>query len=397
MAALLFADLHMTPFAYQGVGDRPLAGTFRIGRLFGFNISVHWTWFFFLFLLTWTFANGVLDEFYTDWTDGRKWTVAAAITLVFFLSIFIHEISHGVVARRFGIKVSDVTLFVFGGVSSLSHEPRDSRQEFWIAVVGPFTSFALSIAFTVGYFALRLVDDGVAAVSGNLAVLNLLIGLFNVIPGFPLDGGRVMRSAFWAKRRNLVEATRAASNISMFVAYGMMAAGIVMFFTASIVSGIWLLLIGIFLRAASVESYERVFLDIVLRGVPASSVARQDYVSVPPDLSLQELIEENVLAGYGRCFPVVVGDDLIGLVTLHDVRTVPREEWTTTSVFRVMTPYDDLRSVSMLDDLPTVLSVMAAMDVNQVPLMEGRLLLGLIHRSDVIRYIQVRQEILPAA
>ena len=374
-----------------------MAGTFRIGKLFGINVSVHWTWFFFLFLLTWTFANGVLEEFYTDWTDARSWTVAAAITLVFFLSIFVHEMSHTVVARRYGIRVSGITLFVFGGVSNLSHEPQDSRQEFWIAVVGPFTSFALSVLFTACFFGLRLVDDGAAAVSANLAVLNLLIGLFNIIPGFPLDGGRVMRSAFWAKRHNFVGATRAAANVSMFVAYGMMAAGIVFFFTSSIVSGIWLLLIGIFLRTASVESYEHVFLDVVLRGIPASSVARQDYVTVPPDMMLIELVEENVLAGYGRCFPVAVSDELIGLVTLHDVRAIPRQEWDTTSVFRAMTPFADLRGVTLLDDLPAVLSVMAAADVNQVPLLDGRTLLGLIHRADVIRYIQTRQEMLPAA
>ena len=374
-----------------------MAGTIRIGRLFGLNVSVHWTWTFFLFLLAWTFANGVLQEFYADWTEGRRWTVAIAITLVFFLSIFLHEASHALVARRYDIRVSSITLFVFGGVSSLSREPQDSRQEFWIAVVGPFTSFGLALLFTAGYFGLRFVEDGSAAVLANLAVLNLLIGLFNIIPGFPLDGGRVMRSAFWAKRHNFVGATRAAARVSMFVAYGMMAAGIVMFFTSSIVIGIWLLLIGIFLRAASAESYEQVFLDVILRGVPASSVARQDYVTVPPDMMLTELVEENVLAGYGRCFPVAVGAELIGLVTLHDVRATPREEWGQTSVYRAMTPFPDLRTVTLLDDLPTVLSVMAAADVNQVPLIDGRNLLGLIHRSDVIRYIQTRQEMLPAA
>lgn len=374
-----------------------MSGNLHIGKLFGLNISVHWTWFFFSFLLAWTFATGVLEEFYPEWTDARRWTVAVAITLVFFLSTFVHEASHAIMARRYGIRVNAMTLFVFGGVSSLSHEPRDSRQEFWIAIVGPFTSFGLSIVFTAGYFGLRLLDDGAAAICGTLAVLNLLIGLFNVIPGFPLDGGRVMRSAFWAKRQSLVGATRAASNVSMFVAYGMMAVGIVMFFTASIVSGIWLLLIGIFLRVASVESYEQVFLDMVLRGVPASSVARQDYVTVPPDMMLTELVEENVLAGYGRCFPVVVGDELTGLVTLHDVRAIQRDQWDTTSVFRVMTPFVDLRSVTLLADLPAVLALMAAADINQVPLLDGRTLLGLIHRSDVIRYIQTRQEMLPAA
>ncbi len=348
-------------------------------------------------MLAWTFATGILEDFYSDWTGARRWTVASAITLVFFLSVFFHEMSHAVVARRYSIRVTEITLFVFGGVSSLSQEPRDSRQEFCIAVVGPFTSFALSMLFTAGFFGLRFVDDGAAAIFGTLAVLNLLIGLFNLIPGFPLDGGRVMRSAFWAKRHSLVSATRAASNISMFVAYGMMAGGIAMFFTASIVSGIWLLLIGIFLRVASSESYQQVFLDIVLRDVPASSVARQDYVAAPPDMMLTELVEENVLAGYGRCFPVVVGDELIGLVTLRDVRAVPREQWGTTSVFRVMTPFADLRCVTLLADLPAVLSLMAAAEVNQIPLIEGRTLLGLIHRSDVIRYIQTRQEMLPAA
>ncbi len=136
---------------------------------------------------------------------------------------------------------------------------------------------------------------------------------------------------------------------------------------------------------------------MVLRGVPASSVARQDYVTVPPDMMLTELVEENVLAGYGRCFPIVVGDELIGLVTLHDVRAVQRENWDTTSVFRVMTPFVDLRSVTLLADVPAVLSLMAAADINQVPLLDGRTLLGLIHRSDVIRYIQTRQEMLPTA
>jgi CBS domain-containing protein len=136
-----------------------------------------------------------------------------------------------------------------------------------------------------------------------------------------------------------------------------------------------------------------VFLDTALKGVPASSVARQDFVTVPPDLSLSELVEDNVLAGHGRCFPVVVGDELIGLVTLDDLRRVPRDQWAMTTVYRTMTPYEKLRTVTMKDDLPVVLSEMAAGDVNQIPLMDGKRLLGLIHRSDVFKYIQTRQEI----
>jgi Zn-dependent protease/CBS domain-containing protein len=373
-----------------------LSGTFRVGKLFGIDISVHWTWFFIFFLVTWTFATGVLEEFYSDWTDGRRWTVAVAISLIFFFSILLHEISHSIVARRYGIPISGITLFVFGGVSNMTREPENSKQEFWIAIVGPFTSFGMAIVFTIGYFILTPIEDGAAAVSGNLAAINLAIGIFNLIPGFPLDGGRVLRSAFWAKRRSLVEATRSASNIGMFVAYGIMAVGVTCFFLLSPITGVWLFLIGMFLRAAAVESYEQVFLDVVLRGVPASAVAKQDYVTVSPDLMLADLVEEYVLAGDGRCFPVVVEGELLGLVTLHDVRRVPREEWKTTTVYRAMTPLAELHSVTMRDDLPKVLAEMAAGDFNQVPLLEGKTLLGLIHRADVIRYIQVRQEMLPA-
>jgi Zn-dependent protease/CBS domain-containing protein len=370
-----------------------LAGTFRIGRILGFEINVHWSWLFIFFLVTWTFATGVLEEFYPDWTDGRRWVVASAISIVFFLSILLHEMSPSVLARRYGINVTSITLFVFGGVSNLAKEPENARQEFWIAIVGPFTSLGLSLLFLVLYLVLNPIEDGAAGVAANLAVINAAIGVFNLIPGFPLDGGRVLRSVFWAKRNNLLGATRAASRVGTVVAYAIMAIGVVSFFVTSVVTGVWFFLIGNFLRIASSESYQQVFLDTALRGVPASAVARQDFVSVSPDMTLADLVEDNVLAGHGRCFPVIVGSELIGLITLDDLRHVPRDQWPTTTVYRAMTPYPKLRTVSLKDDLPAVLSEMAAGDVNQIPLMDGRQLLGLIHRSDVFRYIQVRQEI----
>ena len=370
-----------------------MVGTFRIGRLFGIEISVHWSWLFIFFLVTWTFATGILEEFYPDWTGSRRWVVASAISLIFFLSILLHEMSHSLLARRYGIPVSSITLFVFGGVSNLAKEPDNARQEFWIAIVGPLTSLAMALLFTAGYFVLSPLEEGAGGVSANLAVINFAIGIFNLVPGFPLDGGRVLRSVFWAQKRNLLAATRIASNVGQAVAYGIMALGVASFFFVDVITGIWFFLIGNFLRSASIASYEQLFLDTVLKGIPASAVARQDYVTVPPELTLAQLVEEHVLAGHGRCFPVVAGSELLGLVTLQDLRQVPREEWPTTSVYRSMTPLSKLRTASMRDDLPYVLAQMAAGDVNQVPLMDGRELIGLIHRSDVIRYIQVRQEI----
>lgn len=369
-----------------------MAGTFRLGRLLGFEVNVHWSWIFIFVLVTWTFAVGILEDAYPEWSSAQRWALSAIVATVFFASILLHEMSHSILARRYGIPVSSITLFVFGGVSSLTKEPENARQEFWIAIVGPLTSIAIGAFFGVLYFVLRSVDTGASDISGHLALINIAIGIFNLIPGFPLDGGRVLRSIFWSRKRNLVGATRLASRVGVAVAYGIMAVGVFLFLFNPI-TGVWFFLIGNFLRAASTESYQQVFMDRALRGVPASTVARQDYVPVSPDSTLSELVEDHVLAGHGRCFPVVVGSNIIGLITLSDLKSHPREEWATTSVYRAMTPFEKLRTVSMRDELPEVLTQLAAGDVNQVPLVEGKELLGIIHRADVLRYIQAREEL----
>ena len=371
-----------------------MVGTYRLAKIFGIEINVHWSWLFIFFLVTFTFATGILEETYENWSESRRWVVAAAIALIFFISILAHEMSHSLVARRYGIPVSSITLFVFGGVSNLSKEPANARQEFLIAIVGPVTSFAVALLFAAGYFVLSPLEEGAGAVSANLAVINLSIGIFNLIPGFPLDGGRVLRSIFWAQKRDMLKATRTASNVGVVIAYAIMALGVAsLFLLGSIITGAWLFLIGNFLRSASAASYEQLFMEQVLKGVPASAVATREYTTVPPDLSLADLAEHHLLEGHGRAFPVVAGEELLGLVTLTDLRRVPRADWQTTSVFRAMTPFGELRTCSLRDDLPKVLSLMATGDINQVPLVDGKILLGLIHRGDVIRYIQMRQEI----
>ncbi len=370
-----------------------MVGSFRIGRLFGFEISIHWSWLFIFVLITWTFATGLLKDFYPDWTDSRRWVVGGAISVIFFLSILFHEMSHSVVARRYGIPVTTITLFVFGGVSNLSKEPENARQEFWIAIVGPLTSFVFAALFGIAYLILHPIEDGAAGVSINLAAINLAIGIFNLVPGFPLDGGRVLRSIFWARKHNLLTATRLASNVGQGVAYSIMALGVASFIFVSVLTGIWLFLIGNFLRTASASSYEQLFVDSVLKGIPASAVVRKDYAQVPPDMTLGQLVEEHVLSGVGRCYPVMAGEELLGLITISDLRAIPRDQWATTTVYRAMTPATKLRTVSPKDNLTDVLTQMAAGDINQVPMLDGRLLVGMIYRGDVIRYIQVRQEI----
>ncbi len=370
-----------------------MIGGIRLGRIFGIEISIHWSWVFIIFIATYSFG-GWLSVFVSGWSTGQLGAVGFAMAIIFFFSILFHELSHSLVARHYGIPVSSITLFIFGGVSNLTKEPESAKQEFWIAIVGPVTSLVIGGVFAVGFAIFHSISstEDIGAICAILAAQSAVIGGFNLIPGFPLDGGRVLRSLFWSRNRSILEATRMASRIGELVAYLIIGLGIVAFLASGDwISLIWLFLIGNFLRGASAASYEQLFVEKVLKGIPASTVARQDYIAVRPDETVQQVLDEHVLTGHGRCFPVMAGEELLGLVTLTDIRKVPRDDWATTTVYRVMTPADKLKTVGLRDDLAGVLLIMATNDVNQVPMMDGRLLRGMIHRGDVIRYIQVRQ------
>jgi Zn-dependent protease/CBS domain-containing protein len=370
-----------------------MTGTILLGRLFGFEIRIHWSWLFIFFLITWTFANFTLKELYEDWDVEQRSLIGAVISLIFFLSILMHEVSHSIMARRYGIPVSSITLFVFGGVSSLTKEPESPRQEFWIAIVGPLTSFAAAGIFTAGFFILDPIEEGAAAISLHLALINFLIGVFNLVPGFPLDGGRVLRSAFWATHRDRLEATRISSKIGEYVAYGIMAIGVAAFFFVSVITGVWFFLIGNFLRNAAIASYGQLFVTTVLKDIPVSTLVKEGLPTVAPNLSLTRLAEDYILAGRGRAFPVVADKELLGLITLTDLHRIPREEWATTSVARAMTPFAALKTSGIQDDLATVFRLMASGGLNQIPLVEGKSIRGLVTRADLMRYLQMREEI----
>jgi Zn-dependent protease len=368
-----------------------MQGNIKLARIFGIEVNLHWSWIFIFVLVTWTFAEGFIDDAYPDWTSGQRWVAGAIVSAIFFASILFHELSHSVVARRYGIPVPSITLFVFGGVSSLAKEPDNARQEFWIAIVGPLASYVMAIVFAIGYAALHGVEPGLADISARLAIINAAIGTFNLVPGFPLDGGRVLRSIFWSRKRSLLDATRLASRVGEYVAYTMMGLGILSVLLGDLVGGIWLLLIGNFLRAISAGSYQQLLLERTLSGIPASAVARQDFTPIPPDETVGELVDSYFLAGQGRCLPVTAGEELLGLLTLTDVRKVPREEWRTTTAYRIMTPVAELKTAGPDSDLAEVLGMMAADSLNQIPILDGKLLRGIVYRSDVINFIHTRQ------
>src|SRR3990172_7335112 len=201
-----------------------MLGSFKIGRIAGIEIAVHWSWLFIFVLVTSSFATGILEEFFPEWSDARRWGVGVIIAAIFFASILLHELSHSLVAKAKGIPVKGITLFVFGGVSNLGREAQSAGEEFQIAIVGPLTSLAVGALFAVLWAALRVPAPDAAAIAGYLAFINAVIAAFNMLPGFPLDGGRVFRSIVWARNRNLLRATRTAARTREFVAYALIAA-----------------------------------------------------------------------------------------------------------------------------------------------------------------------------
>ena len=369
--------------------------SFKIGKIAGIAIGVHWSWFLILLLITWSFAGGILLDTFPEWSETQRWVVGVVIALIFFVSILLHELSHSFVAKARGIEVKGITLFVFGGVSNLGREAESAGEEFQIAIVGPLTSLLIGGLFAGLWAVLRGPAPNWADVAFTLAFINVVIAAFNMLPGFPLDGGRVFRSIIWARNRNLLRATRIASRTGSGIAYLMMAAGGLVFISSAEtrIAGIWLVMIGLFLRSAAGTSYEQIALQQALEGLSAREVARNDYPLVSPEMPVAELMGQFVLAGRGRCFPVVAGRELLGLVTISDMQSLDRAEWPVTSVYRVMTPFAKLHTAAPEDGLLKVLQVMGEEAVSHVPIVDGNVLLGMIGREDILRVEQVRREV----
>lgn len=369
-----------------------MGSSIKLGRIFGIDVGIHWSWAFIFLIVTWSFAD-VLGSTYKSWNGAQLWIAGAAIAIVFFLSILAHELSHAIVSNRAGLPVRSITLFVFGGVSNLTREPDTPGMEFRIAIVGPLSSLVLGGLFAGAWAALYNVNEGLAGISAYLAVINASLAVFNMLPGFPLDGGRVFRSIVWARNKNRLRATHTASQAGQWIAYIIMGLGVVYVFFGDLFSGIWFLLIGFFLRNASAASYEQLVIETTLSGIAVRDVMQTEVYRVPPDTSLDELVHEYVLKHNARSFAVMAAGDFAGLITLTDIRKVPRDEWATTSVYRAMTPATRLHTVSPNESLTRVLQMMAMHDVNQLPVVQGRELLGMLDRADVLRFIHVRQEV----
>ncbi len=372
-----------------------MAGAFRAGRILGFDVFVHWSWLIIFSLFTWSIASEYLPDVYPEWTARQRWSAGAVTSLLFFISVLAHELSHSVMARRRGIPVGSITLFIFGGVSSLGGEARSARDEFWIAVVGPLTSFAVAAICGGVWLGARSADvDVVKAIAGYLASLNLTVGIFNLLPGFPLDGGRVLRALVWGAKRNMLEATRIAANAGRAVAGILIAFGILSV-VAGAVGGLWMVFIGWFLWNAAESSYQQLIIQRSFEGLGVAPAIERDVPRVSPDTSLRALAHDYILKQNRRAFYVAAVEqgDILGLVTLADLHKVPDEEWDATSVYRAMTPRARLITATPRIDALAAVQLMAQHNINQILVIEDGLPAGLLTRAALLSVIQLRTEI----
>lgn len=367
--------------------------TLRIGRIFGIELRLDYSWFVIFVLIAWSLARHYLPTTHPGWSAGVYWAMATVTALLFFASVVAHELAHSLVSKAYGVPVRDITLFFFGGAAQIAVEPKRARDEFLMALAGPVTSLTLAASLGLLWLVSLPLSPQLHALTGWLARINVGLGLFNLIPGFPLDGGRVLRATLWGITGNLKQATQIATGLGRVVAYGFVFWGIWQVFVGNWADGLWIAFIGWFLENAATASYRQMAFRDMLTGHTAREVMMTDCPRIASDLPLDVVAERIVLPSGRRCFPVVEDDRVLGLLTLHRIKRVPREEWATTRVEQVMISRDELETVRPDEELATVFERMTSEDINQFPVMENEQLLGMVARNNVLAFLRTRAEL----
>ncbi len=383
---------------------------FRISRLAGIDVHLDWSLLIVFFLIVFSLGTALFPLWHPDWSPAHSWTTALVAALLFFVSVLLHELSHALVGRRHGIGVKCITLFVFGGMAQMENEPRYWRAELWMAIVGPITSLVIggACAILAAYIAspANFDPDDLGRTLANLGTMstlllwlgqvNILLALFNLVPGFPLDGGRVLRAALWGITGNLQQATRWAAGVGQLFAWILIISGLAMMlgiripvFGSGFINGLWISFIGWFLNNAALLSYRQLLIKESLENVPVTRLMQTGFMTVPPDLPVDRLVEDYFLHSDQRGFPVVAGDRLIGMVCLEDVRKLERNLWPSKIVRDIMTPSRSLIQVIPQDDVHRALSLLGDGKVNQIPVVENGQVRGLIRREDILKWLSL--------
>lgn len=361
-----------------------------LGRIFGIPLYLHVSWFIIFLLITLSLATQ-FKSMHPGWTAEQHWALGIVTSILFFASVVFHELSHSLVAKLYKIPVQSITLFVFGGLSRIARDPSNAMQEFNVAIAGPLSSLFLAGCFWAVW---RYVtgNEMVHAAAGWLAEINLMLAIFNLVPGFPLDGGRVLRGIAWGVTGDFTRATRIAANAGKFFAYLMIFVGIWQALNGNWVGGLWIAFIGWFLLSAAQESYAHVAVRNMLVGVRAEDIMTRDVATAPREMSVQEYIHEVLRTGH-RCHVAVAGETPVGLVTLAAARAVPRSEWDNTSIQAIMLPLEKIHAASPDEPALKILQRMQAQDINQMPVVSENHIVGMISRDSILRLLQTRLQL----
>jgi Zn-dependent protease len=366
--------------------------TIPLGRILGIQIALDYSWFLIFALLTWVLATNYFPAEFKNWPSYLYWVMGAVAAVMLFVSVLLHELGHSAVALRYKVPVPSITLFLFGGVSQIGGEPPSATAEFLIAAAGPLVSLLLAIFF----YLIQPLVSGVEPLLGlakYLAYINLALALFNLIPGYPLDGGRVFRAIMWAITGDMRRSTVIAARTGRFFAFLFIFAGVWQMAGGNFTGGLWIAFIGWFLDNAASAQLQQVTTQGLLAGHTVAQAMSSHCATIPADITLKDLVDEHIFTTGRRCFVVKRGANDVGLMTLQRIKDVPRSEWAATRADQAMLPLDQLKSIDPDAELWTAFEKLDRDGVNQLPVTRNHQVAGMLSRDDVISFLRTLQDL----
>jgi Zn-dependent protease len=374
-----------------------MRSSIRLGRLFGIEVGLHYSWFIIALLITMSLGSQ-FQAANADWGSTVIWALSILTALLFFVTLLAHELSHALVARTRGLATKAITLFALGGVAQIEKEPEDAKTEFLVGVVGPFSSaviglVSLGVAWVLGWRMGAAPQTPLRAMFVWLGYINLMLAAFNMIPGYPLDGGRVLRSILWLTSGNPLRATQQAATVGKAIALLFIAFGIFSYFRGAGFDGLWIAFMGWFLLQAATASYNSVALTEGLKGVQVRDIMTGDCVTLDGNMNVEQFVDNYLLRSGRRCFVVQQNGEISGLVTPHEIKELERPRWPYMTLADVMRPLDQIHTVTPATPVMEALETMGRDDVNQLPVLSGGHLDGIITRANVVQFLQTRAEL----
>lgn len=367
----------------------------KLFTLFGFEVKVDISWLILAILITWSLARGLFPYYFKNQTIITYWWMGVIGAIGLFFSIIFHELWHSLIARKYGLPIKGITLFIFGGVAHMEEEPENAKVEFFMAIAGPLSSILLGGVF----FCIRILGKGfgwttsVTGVLGYLAFINWILAGFNLLPAFPLDGGRVLRSLLWRWKNNLRWATQIASRIGSIFGIILIIMGIVQFFTGNFIAGIWWFMIGMFMQGAARSAYQQLLTRQALEGESVRDFMKVDPVTVTADIKIEELVENYMYKYHFKMFPVVEKGELIGCITTKEIKEIPRNQWRSKTVGDLVDTCSSLNTISSKTDIIKALAIMNQTKNSRLMVVENHKLVGILSLKDVMKFLSVKLDL----